>query len=262
MEYVLGFDIGNTNTHLGIFEKSNILPVKTYRYRTHRNVTSDELGLLIKSFLNNFKNEINTDIHISGIAFSNVVTEVNNQYHVMSKKFFNLTPLEINSFKELGITLHYINPEWIGTDRIVNAVAAYNEYKKDCIVVDLGTAVTYDVVLKQGIFDGGLIGPGIGITIDALAENTSKLLKVDFQKMDRIVTQNPMDAIKSGFYYGWLSMITGILSKIEQEYNKEFMIIITGGYSDIIGKNIDKECTIDPLLTMKGIKYVYDMNCA
>ncbi len=261
MKYILGFDIGNTKTTLGIYGKSDISPVRTFKFKSERAITSEELGKKINGFLDNFKEETKKDIHIEGIAFSSVVTEVNRLYHEMSKKYFNLDPLEIDCNVKLGITLNYDNPEELGADRITNAVAAYRDYGKDCIIVDLGTAITFCVLLSNGIFDGGLIAPGVGIAIDALSENTSKLIKVDFEDPKKVVARNSMSALKSGFFYGWLSMISGIITRIENEYNKKFLLLLTGGYSDIVSKSLDKDCKTDPLLTMKGIKYIYDMNC-
>ena len=260
MSYILGFDIGNTNTTLGIYCKSDISPVKTFRFRTKREILSDELGLLINHYIITYKDEIKEDISIEGVAISSVVSEVKKQYNEISKSLFNVSPLEINYKVKLGINIRYENPDQLGADRLVNAVAAFNEYRSDCIIIDLGTATTFCVLDRDGVFNGGLICPGIEITIDALADKASKLVKINFERPKNLVAKNTVDAIKSGFFYGWLSMVEGIIDRIERQCRKEFLLIITGGYSEVIGENIKRKNIVDTILTMKGIKYIYDLN--
>ena len=209
MNYILGFNIGNTNTMMGIYDLNNITPINTFTYKTDKKITPDDLGLIVK---NNLKT-VSKDSIIDGLAFSSVVTEVNNAYHAMAKDRFNIDPLEINSNIKLDIKLMYDNPEELGPDRIANAEAAFKEYTKDCIIIDLGTANTFCVMQKNGTFDGGLIGPGIGITIEALAEKTSKLSRINFEKPEKFIATNTLDALKSGFFYGYILMIKGIISR-------------------------------------------------
>jgi type III pantothenate kinase len=256
MNYILGFNIGNTNTMMGIYEFNKTIPVNTCTYKTDKKITSDNLGILVKKNLNSVLN----DVQIDGLAFSSVVTEVNSAYESMAKAFFNVHPLEINSSINLDIKIIYDNPEELGPDRIANAEAALREYAKDCIIIDLGTANTFCVMHKNGTFDGGLIGPGIGITIDALAEKTSKLSKINFEKPGKFIATNTQDALKSGFFYGYILMIKGIISEIEKLYKKEFLVILTGGLSNKISDHLEKRHILDPLLTMKGIKFLYDLN--
>ncbi|MBN2402848.1 MAG: type III pantothenate kinase [Spirochaetes bacterium] len=256
MDYILGFNIGNTNTMMGIYELNKITPKNTYTYKTDKNITPDELKILIKKYLNtSLKDGV-----IKGVAYSSVVTEVNNAYNSISKDMFDIDPLEINCNIKLDIKLMYDNPEELGPDRIANAEAAFRDYSKDCIIIDLGTANTFCVIHKNGTFDGGLIGPGIGITIDALAEKTSKLSRINFKKPDKFIATNTKDAITSGFFYGYLLMIKGIIAEIEKIYQKKFLILLTGGLSKIISDNLENPHKIDPLLTMKGIKYLYNIN--
>jgi type III pantothenate kinase len=256
MNYILGFNIGNTNTMMGIYELNKTIPVNTWTYNTDKKITPDDLGHVIKNNLSTtFKDSI-----IDGLAFSSVVTEVNSAYHSMAKTFFNVNALEIKSSIKLDIKIMYDNPEELGPDRIANAEAAFKEYAKDCIIIDLGTANTFCVMHKNGTFDGGLIGPGIGITIEALAEKTSKLSRIKFEKPDKFIATNTLDALKSGFFYGYILMIRGIITEIEKIYKKEFLIILTGGLSKIISSSLEKTHVTDPLLTMKGIKFLYDLN--
>ena len=260
MAFILGFDIGNTNTIMGIYSKEGVSPERSFRFRTEKDVTLESLYSTISSFIASFENDVKKEILIEGIALSSVVPEVNSKYSDIAITFYDLLPLEINAKVKLGLIIHYDNYEELGVDRLVNAVAALNEYKKDCIIVDIGTACTFCVLHGDGVFDGGLIAPGIGITIDALADKASQLPRVDFERPDSLVAHNTIDAIKSGFFYGWLSMVEGVIDRIEKQYNKEFLLLLTGGFSEVIGKNLKRKNVIDPFLTMKGIKYIYDLN--
>jgi len=253
---IIGFDIGNTNTTLGLYNKE-MAPFKTYRYRTERGITSDELGLMVTGFVRNTGYEPEK---IKGLALSSVVNEVIEGYKNMSRSFFSCEMYEIDHQSRLSFKINYNNPSELGPDRIVNAEAALREHGGGCIIIDIGTAATFCVLLKDGTFDGGLIAPGIGITINALASNTSRLPRIIFGKPDRLIARDTVNAIKSGFFYGWLSLVEGIIERIKKEYNENFKIIITGGYGSLISGNIPHPCINDPLLTMKGIKYIYDMN--
>ncbi len=245
---------------MGVYNKNEISPLNIYKYNSDRDIDSKKLIVTIKEFLNSNNKETNEEIDIEGIAFSSVVPEVNNHYKALSKKFSCREVLEINNKTELGITLNYDDPEELGADRITNAVAAIKEYKEDSIIIDLGTAITFCVALKKGVFDGGLIAPGVGIAIKALSTEASRLINVDFSDPGNIIARNTEGALKSGFFYGWISMIDGIIDRIEREYQKKFRIILTGGYSDIIKENLNRKCILDPLLTMKGLKLIYDLN--
>ncbi len=257
---ILGFDIGNTNTVLGIYHDSDIIPQRSYRYRTLKNMTIDELSLMIQSFLDIFKREGQDDQRVTGVVFSSVVPEINHLYYSMSRKLFEISPFEIDHNTRLSIRIKYTTPEQLGSDRIVNAEAAFREYGRDCIIIDLGTATTFCILLGSGELDGGLIGPGVGISMNALSERTSKLLKVDFKKPENMIARNTAEAITSGFFYGWLSMVEGIIERIERHYNKTFLKIFTGGYAEIVGSHVKYENIIDTNLTMKGLKYIFDRN--
>jgi len=258
MDFILGFNIGNTNTMLGLYSPDKISPEETYSYKTDKKTTTAGLVREIGNIINILSEKRN--ISITGLAFSSVATEVNEHYHKTAGELFGIKALEINSDIRHNIKIIYDNPAELGADRIANAVAVYNEYKKDTIIIDLGTANTFCVIHENGTFDGGLIGPGIGLSIEALAEKTSKLMRVEFEKPKSLIATNTRDAIKSGFFYGYFLMIEGIIGEIEKIYGKEFLVIMTGGYSKSISSYLKHHHTVDPMLTMKGIKYLYDMN--
>ncbi|TAL36443.1 MAG: type III pantothenate kinase [Spirochaetes bacterium] len=256
----LGFDIGNTNTVMGIYREGVPSPVETYRFRTRRDLTRDEIGALATSFVHNFSEKNGVVDAVRGLAIASVVPEVNRRFNEMAGRYFSLSLYEINHLSRTPLSLAYDDPSTLGVDRIVNAVAAHREYPGDKIIIDIGTAATVCVLHADGRFDGGLIAPGIGVTVDALAAKTSQLAKVDFKKPDKLIATDTRDAITSGFFYGWLSMIEGLIARIEAQYGKPFTPVLTGGYAAPLSPELTLKHEFDPLLTMKGIFYVYSMN--
>ncbi len=257
---ILGFNIGNTNTVLGVYPRDGILPVKTFKYRTRRGMTADELCILLQEFFKSQGLEKGDRSPVAGIAVASVVPELNAAYRRASESLFGRIPLEIGPHLRLGIRISYEHPERLGVDRIVNAVAAHNEYKGDCVIVSLGTALTLCVLHRDGRYDGGIITSGVGIAIDGLSKGTSQLPRISLEPPKRLVATDTEEALKSGFFYGWLSMIEGIIARIEGEYGMEFFILLTGGDAEALGRGLSRPHQVDPLLTMKGIKYIYDLN--
>ncbi|RPI94322.1 MAG: type III pantothenate kinase [Spirochaetales bacterium] len=257
---ILGFDIGNSNTVLGIYAGSALAPGAVYRYRTQREASADETGALVRQFL---LHHGGPGGEVEGVVFSSVVPELNRTYHEMSGRYFGREALEISCNSRLSIRIRYDDPSRLGVDRIVNAEAAYHEYARDCIIVDIGTATTFCVLHADGAYDGGIIGPGIGVTIDALSSKTSQLPRIPFEKPARLVAGNTEDALKSGFYYGWLSFVEGMIARINEEYGRRFLVILTGGYSGtMLGPALKGEVVIDSMLTMKGIRRIYELHTA
>jgi len=254
----LGIDIGNTSTMIGLYDDNSIKPDKTFRYKTDKRGDDSYLYENIRMTLKNYADLEVLEAEITGIAFSSVVPELNKSYHRVCNRLFSIDPFEINYKSKLGIHLVYKDVSMIGVDRIVNTEAAYREYGPGCIVVDIGTAATFDVLTHEGVFDGGLIAPGIGTTIKALADAASNLPEIVFGKPDELVAKDTENAIKSGFYYGWISMVEGICARIEREYKKSFKIILTGGFASKIFGDFEREVLVDTDLTMKGIKYIFD----
>ncbi len=255
---ILGFNIGNSNTVLGVYSGAETVPGTLYRYRTLRDASADETGALVRQFL---LHHGGAGEGVEGLVFSSVVPETNRAYHEMSGRYFGVEALEISCASRLGIRLRYDDPARLGVDRIVNAEAAFREYARDCIIVDIGTAITFCVLHADGVYDGGMIGPGIGVTIDALSSKTSQLPRIPFEKPGVLVAKNTEDALKSGFYYGWLSLVEGMIARISGEYGKDFLVILTGGYAGtVLGPALKGEIVIDPMLTMKGIRRIYDLN--
>jgi len=252
----LGFDIGNTNTKMGIYHDGSPEPLMVKTYRTVKNSNEESLSGEIKNALSSLSVPSG---EIRGIAFSSVVPEINMSYGKACRDLFGIRPLLIDHRCTTKITISYDNPSSLGPDRIVNAEAAFIEYGSELIIIDIGTAATFCVISKD-CFVGGLIAPGIELTKKALADNTSNLPEIIFERPDRLIARDTVNAVKSGFFYGWLMMVSGIIDLIENEYKRPLKIIFTGGYSKIISENIRNKNIFDPHLTMKGIKYIYEQN--
>lgn len=257
---ILGFDIGNTRTVLGIYREADITPQKCYSYSTQKDITANMLNSIIDGHLKDFTNNVSNGQVVSGVVLSSVVPEVMEAYSAVVQNLFSLKPVVVNDELDLDIIINYDVPAQLGADRIANAVAVHREYRTDSIIIDLGTAITVCVLFKNGEFDGGLIAPGIGIALDGINEKTSQLARVKFEKPENLVSKNTMDAITSGIFYGWISLIEGIVQRIEMNYGEKFTKILTGGYSEVISNHIGFDHKTDPMLTLKGMKYIYDNN--
>ncbi len=256
---ILGFDIGNTSTTAGLFRPDKIEPEYTCRYPTIKDAGPDILAGQAREGMGRFSSG-GDDAQVGGLVFSSVVPEVSGAYHEMGRRFFGNDPYEITSRSRLNYRIVYDDPAQLGVDRIVNAAAAFHEYGGGDIIVDIGTAVTFCVLLEDGVFDGGIIAPGVDTAIRSLALRASRLPEVPFEKPDRLVARNTVDALKSGFFYGWLSLADGIIGRIQGEYGREFRVILTGGYAAAVAGHLSRPVIVDQLLSMKGIKLIYDMN--
>ncbi|MCL1833152.1 MAG: type III pantothenate kinase [Leptospirales bacterium] len=254
----LGFDIGNTSTVIALYDDDSVIPRNTNRYKTDKKFNITKLINSIDMFLKNAGDYEVISSEITGIAFSSVVPEINSMYHKLGIKLFNVEPFEIRYDSEFPIGINYSDIKKLGIDRIVNSVAAHHEYGDGCIIIDIGTAATIDVLNYNGFFDGGVISPGIGTMIKALADSASNLPVIPFEKPDALIALDTENALKSGFYYGWISLLEGLVQRIEKIYNREFKIVLTGGFAEKIFQGFDRKIILDPLLTMKGIKYIYN----
>ncbi|HOP62251.1 MAG TPA: type III pantothenate kinase [Spirochaetota bacterium] len=254
----LGIDIGNTTTMLALFRDDSPKPEKIMRYRTDKRGDDAELASVLKMTLRGYADFNVLEAEITGIAFSSVVPEISGSYRRVCRRLFSLEAFEINAASRLSISINYKDHGQLGIDRIVNVEAAYHEYGPGCIVVDIGTAATFDVLNFEGCFDGGLISPGIGTTIKALSDAASNLPEIVFEMPDDLIARDTANAIKSGFYYGWISMVEGICDRIEALYGREFRVILTGGFAVKMKEGFKRNVIIDPDLTMRGIKYIFD----
>lgn len=251
---ILGFDIGNTSTLSGLYRDSPE-PFEVFRFPTDRGADADSL----LRFTEELTAKISGKERITKLVYSSVVPEVNHAYENLAG-ILQVPFVKVSGSSRLSVKLMYLNPSRLGADRIANAEAAFREYPGDSIIIDIGTAATFCVLHRDGTYDGGLIAPGINTCIKALAGCTSNLPEIVFEKPDRLVAVDTINALKSGFFYGWVSMVEGIISRIEKEYGLKFRVILTGGLSGHIAEALSGHVVLDRMLTMKGLKYICELN--
>ena len=252
---LLAIDVGNTNNVIGLFSHDKLLT--SWRIRTEWNRTADEYWVLIKEFI--LLNSISTE-KIDYIIISCVVPPLKPVLEEMSHKYFSCKPLMVGPGIKTGISILYNNPLEVGADRIVNAVGAYEKYGGPLIIVDFGTATTFDAVSKKGEYLGGAIFPGVGISMEALFKNTAKLPRVELAIPERVIGKSTEESIKSGAIYGFSGMISSIVSKMRQEMRHEAKVIATGGVARSIVSQIDLIETFEPDLTLNGLLILYQRN--
>ncbi len=254
---LLAIDVGNSQTVCGVFNKDSLLC--HWRLKTDREKTADELAA---RFLSLFTLHDVQFKDISGVIIASVVPTQQQSWQEFSTKYTGCDPLLVNGPNlKSGIIIATDNPAEIGADRIVNAVAAFNRYQKSTIVVDFGTAITFDCISGKGEYLGGAIVPGMSISLDALANRTAKLPRIDISiPPQRAIGANTVDAIKSGLLFGYGAMVDGLIKKLSEEFSETPQVIATGGMSELISCYAESIQTVDPLLTLKGLYLLYEEN--
>ena len=252
---VFTLDIGNTNIKTALFDGPEM--VKYWRVSTNKIYTSDEYGILLTNL---FQHEgVSPDV-VEGIMISSVVPTINFTIEHMCQNYFHVAPLFVAPGVKTGVNIKYENPRELGSDRIANAVAAYEEYGGPCIFIDFGTATTFGVVDEGGAFLGGCICPGVKLSSEALVNNTAKLPRFELTRPENVIGRNTLTNLQSGMYYGYVGLVRNIVRKIKQELGREAIVVATGGMAVMIAeesKVIDK---LDGLLTLKGLRLIYERN--
>lgn len=255
---LLVIDVGNTNTVLGLFDEDRLL--YDWRIRTVIGHTVDEYGVLIYNLYHSSRMKDKAMKSVTNIIISCVVPPMLNILEPVCVKYFNISPLIVGPEIKTGMPVFYDNPREIGADRIVNAVAAYNKYRRECIIVDFGTATTFDYVSSRGEYMGGCIAPGIVISSEALFARASKLPRVEFSKPTTVITKDTVSAMQAGIMFGYAGLVDGIVNRMKKEVDADPVVIATGGLARVLApetKTIEK---IEEMLTLEGLRIIYELN--
>ncbi len=249
----LAIDVGNTQTVLGVYEGKVLR--HHWRMQTDSGRTADEYGVLVRNLLAAMSSP-----PITGIAVSCVVPPMNRIVEVFCRKYLNALPLFVGPGIRTGMPVLYDKPQEVGADRIVNAVAAYERTRDTTIVVDFGTATTFDYVSEKGEYVGGIIAPGLGIASEALFQRTAKLYPVELVKPKHIVGRNTVQAIQSGLIYGYVSLVDGLVARIQKENKVKARVIATGGFAPLLAPESESIEEVDEFLTLDGLRLLYERN--
>lgn len=255
---LLAVDVGNSHMVIGLFEHENI--VCDWRVQTNRSVTADELAANLYGLFNLQQRHLN---EVTGIIIGSVVPPLESVWQSLAAKYFHCKPFLVSNRKiNTGIQILTDNPDEVGADRIINSVAAYRRYQKELIIVDFGTAITFDCVSAKGDYIGGSIAPGIGISFDALVSRTSKLPRIDISTPpEKPIGTNTEAALKSGLLYGFGGLVEGLIREISKQFQPLTpKVIATGGMAGVIAPYAPSIEKVEPMLTLEGLQILYDLN--
>ncbi|HXH27587.1 MAG TPA: type III pantothenate kinase [Candidatus Polarisedimenticolia bacterium] len=253
---LLVMDVGNTNTVLGVYDAARLLA--HWRLTTVRERTVDEYGILARNLLSLAGMEVKA---IDGMIIASVVPPLNIVLETMARVYFGITPLFVEPGVRTGMPILYDNPQEVGADRIVNGVAAYERFKSAVIVVDFGTATTFDAISGRGEYLGGAIAPGLTISSEALFQRAARLPRVDIRPPGRVIGRNTVQSLQSGLFYGYLGLVDGVLARMRREMGEPVRTIGTGGLVATLESELRALVDdLDPNLTLEGLRLLHERN--
>ncbi len=252
---LLAIDVGNTNIVFGLYEKNNL--VDYWRIKSDQHKTADEYGIF---FLEAVKCVTAKVRKIDTVIIASVVPLLSTTIRKMVERYFKVTPMFVDENTRTGITNCYKNPKEVGADRIVNSVAAYTIYGGAAIIIDFGTATTFCAVSRDAEYLGGVIVPGIMISLDALSQKAAKLPRIALELPASVIGKDTVSSLQSGVIYGYAGLVDELVSKIKKEMGGEPFVVATGGLAEIIAAHTVSIKEINPMLTLEGLRLVHDMN--
>jgi len=252
---LLAVDIGNTNIALGVFDGKDL--IQHWKIRSDQQKTSDEYEIILLNLLSLAHLEANS---IRSVIISSVVPPLTPVFQSLSQNLLKVNPLEVGPGLKTGMSILYENPQEVGADRVVASVAAFEKYGGPAIIVDFGTATTFDVISKEGEYLGGAIAPGIQIAAEALTLKTAKLPRIEIKKPKNAIGRTTVTSMQSGLYFGYIGLISNIIEEISKELGKDIKIVATGSFASQIYPDLASIQYLEPFLVLEGLRIIYDRN--
>lgn len=252
---LLAVDIGNTNIALGLFDGKDL--IQHWKIRSEQQKTTDEYEIILLNLLSLAQLEAKS---IRSVIISSVVPPLTPVFQSLSQDFLNINPLVVGPGLKTGMSILYENPQEVGADRVVASVAAFDKYGGPAIIVDFGTATTFDVISKDGEYLGGAIAPGIQIAAEALYLKTAKLPRIEIKKPKNAIGRTTVTSMQSGLYFGYIGLISNIIDEISNELGEGIKIIATGSFASQIYPDLVSIEYLDPYLVLEGLRIIHDRN--
>jgi type III pantothenate kinase len=252
---LLAIDIGNTNVTLGLYEGQTLGP--RWRMATSHHRMPDEYGILLVNLFQHVGTRVKD---IEAVIIASVVPPLTGTFEQACKEYVGREPMVVGPATRLGVNIRYDDPDQVGADRIVDALAAYRLYGGPACIVDFGTATTFDAIAENGDYLGGAIAPGIGIAADALFQRTAKLPKVDLQRPPSVIGRNTEHSVQSGLLFGYVGLVEGMVTRFRAELGPSMKVIATGGLAELVARETSVLEIIVPWLTLDGLRMIYELN--